>query len=123
MKQYGGVWNADIDAQSQNDWVLRIGQAISTTSIMEQSNSLKDPPAWGAAQLLATQNTTVQQYVRTFAHHAYPGGDTTTLMQHGSTVSKFQVYKADIALATAAGKEYVFGETNSSKTASAHFQT
>ncbi|TVY42989.1 Beta-glucuronidase [Lachnellula occidentalis] len=93
------------DAQAQNDWAIRIGQAISTTSIMEEGNSLSGPPTWGAAELIATENSTVTPYVKTFSHHAYPGGDTTTLMAHGSTVSKMAVFKADIAAATAAGRD------------------
>ena len=110
----GGSWSATIDAESQDDWAIRIGQAISTNSIMEEGNSLQGPPTWGATELIATENATVKAYVKSFSQHAYPGGDTTTLMQHGSTVSKMDGFKVDIASATAAGKEYVYGETNSS---------
>jgi len=106
---------AAADAQAQDDWAIRIGQAISTTDIMEEGNSLSPPPTWGAAELIATENSTVTPYVKTFSHHAYPGGDTTTLMEHSLTVSKMAVFKADIAAATTAGKQYVFGETNSGK--------
>ncbi|TVY39070.1 Beta-glucuronidase [Lachnellula subtilissima] len=111
--EYWSGATAAADAEAQDDWAIRIGQAISTTSIMEEGNSLSAPPTWGAAELIATENSTVTPYVKTFSHHAYPGGDTTTLMEHGLTVSKMAVFKADIAAATTAGKQYVFGETNS----------
>ncbi|TVY24801.1 Beta-glucuronidase [Lachnellula hyalina] len=111
--EYWSGATAAADAQAQDDWAIRIGQAISTTDIMEEGNSLSPPPTWGAAELIATENSTVTPYVKTFSHHAYPGGDTTTLMEHSLTVSKMAVFKADIAAATTAGKQYVFGETNS----------
>jgi len=109
----GGSWSAAIDAESQDDWAIRIGQAISTNSIMEEGNSLEGPPTWGATELIATENATVEAYVKSYSQHAYPGGDTTTLMQHSLTVSKMSGFKVDISSATAAGKEYVYGETNS----------
>lgn len=117
MAQEGGTWNAAIDAQSQDDWAIRIGQAISTTSIMEEGNSLQGPPTWGATELIATENTTAKSYVKSFSQHAYPGGSSTTLMEHKQTVSQMASFKDDIASATNIGKDYVYGETNSGKTA------
>lgn len=83
---------------------------------MEEGNSLEGPPTWGATELIATENTTAKSYVKSFSQHAYPGGSSTTLMEHKQTVSQMASFKVDITSATAIGKEYVYGETNSGKT-------
>jgi len=80
---------------------------------MEEGNSLQGPPTWGATELIATENTTAKLYVKTFSQHAYPGGSSATLMEHKQTVSQMAGFKVDITSATAIGKEYVYGETNS----------
>ena len=52
-------------------------------------------------------------YVYDYAHHNYPGGTLEELMTHSGIVSNVAIFNADIAAANEAGKEYVFGETNS----------
>ncbi|KAK3376893.1 hypothetical protein B0T24DRAFT_525475 [Lasiosphaeria ovina] len=108
-----GTWNPATDAASQNNWNVRVGNAVGKTNIIQAGNWNDAPPTWGAAQLIATENTTVKQYVRHFAHHNYPGGNIQKLMTHPTTVKSIQVFDADIAAVRRTGREYVFGETNS----------
>ncbi|KAK3385390.1 hypothetical protein B0H63DRAFT_182187 [Podospora didyma] len=108
-----GTWNPSTDAASQNNWNIRVGSAVGKTGIIQAGNWNQAPPQWGAAQLMAAENATVKQYVRHYAHHNYPGGDVKKLMTHPTTVKSIQVFDADVAAVRRAGKEYVFGETNS----------
>jgi len=110
-----GIWTPATDAASQDDWDIRVGEALDTTLIIQAGNSNSAPPTWGAAELIATENSTVKQYVHDYAHHNYPGGTVTSLMSHSDIVSNLNTFTADIAAATNAGKEYVLGETNSGK--------
>lgn len=108
-----GTWNPATDAASQNDWDIRVGQAIGKKNIIQAGNSNESPPTWGAAELIATENSTVKEYVKTYAHHNYPGGTVTSLMSHSSIVTNLHKFDADIAAALGQGKPYIFGETNS----------
>ncbi|KAK1752954.1 hypothetical protein QBC47DRAFT_431198 [Echria macrotheca] len=108
-----GTWNNVADRASQNDWNIRVGSAIGRTGIIQAGNWNDAPPQWGAAGLIATENATVSQYVRHYAHHNYPGGSIQKLMTHSTTVQNVRGFNADIAAALAVGKEYVLGETNS----------
>lgn len=74
---------------------------------------LSSPSTWGNAELIATENTTAQQFVGTYCHHNYPGGSVQSLMTHSTVASNVNGYKSDIAAALGVSKPYVFGETNS----------
>ena len=108
-----GTWNPQVDAESQDDWDIRVGSALQRKSIIQAGNSNASPPQWGAAELIATENATVKQYVHDYAHHNYPGGSLTSLMSHSDIVSNTAVFKPEVAAAATTGKEYVLGETNS----------
>lgn len=84
-------------------------------NIIQAGNSNDAPPKWGAAELIATQNATVKQYVHNYAHHNYPGGSISSLMSHSSISNNLHVFDADVASTLKEGKQYVFGETNSGK--------
>ncbi|KAI1138434.1 glycoside hydrolase family 79 protein [Hypoxylon sp. FL0543] len=108
-----GSWSPAIDAASQNNWAVSVGKAVNKEQIIQAGNSNDSPPTWGAAELIATENATVKQYVKTYAHHNYPGGSVTSLMSHKGISSNLHVFDADVAAALKEGKPYVFGETNS----------
>ncbi|KAI1396833.1 glycoside hydrolase family 79 protein [Hypoxylon fuscum] len=108
-----GSWSPAIDAASQNNWDISVGKAVNKAPIIQAGNSNDSPPTWGAAELIATENATVKQYVKTYAHHNYPGGTVTSLMSHKGISSNLHVFDADVAAALKEGKPYVFGETNS----------
>ncbi|KAI2607802.1 glycoside hydrolase family 79 protein [Hypoxylon sp. NC1633] len=109
----GGSWTPATDAASQNNWDISVGSAMNKGPIIQAGNSNDSPPTWGAAELIATENATVKQYVKTYAHHNYPGGTVTSLMNHRGISSNLHVFDADVAAALREGKPYVFGETNS----------
>lgn len=44
------------------------------------------PPGWGAAELIATENSTAQSFVKSYSHHNYPGGTVKSLMSHSNVV-------------------------------------
>jgi hypothetical protein len=90
-----------------------VGLALNTEYIIQAGNSNSAPPTWGAAELIGTENSTVKSYVHDYAHHNYPGGTVTSLMNHSGIVSNVAIFDADIAAAVGVGKDYVFGETNS----------
>ncbi|PSR82031.1 hypothetical protein BD289DRAFT_371895 [Coniella lustricola] len=108
-----GTWTPATDAASQDSWDIQVGSAIGRTDIIQAGNSNSAPPTWGAAELIATENTTVQEYVATYAHHNYPGGTVQSLMTHSGIVSNLNQFPADVAAALRVGKPYVLGETNS----------
>jgi hypothetical protein len=108
-----GTWNPSRDAASQNEWRLRVGSAVGRKNIFQSGNSNSLPPQWGAATLIATENATVRDYVKTYSHHNYPGGSITGLMSHSGIVRNLNQFTSDVASALAIGKPYVFGETNS----------
>ncbi|KAK6062787.1 hypothetical protein SCUP234_12924 [Seiridium cupressi] len=108
-----GGWSPAIDAASQNNWDILVGTAVDKKPIIQAGNSNDAPPTWGAAELIATENSTVQQYVKTYAHHNYPGGTVTSLMSHADIATNLHVFDADVTAALGQGKPYVFGETNS----------
>ncbi|KAI1171922.1 glycoside hydrolase family 79 protein [Nemania sp. FL0916] len=108
-----GTWNPATDAASQNNWDITVGAALNKKNIIQAGNSNDSPPTWGAAELIATENATVKQYVHDYAHHNYPGGTITSLMSHRGIASNLHVFDADVAAAQKEGKQYVFGETNS----------
>ncbi|KAI1197683.1 hypothetical protein F5X97DRAFT_343523 [Nemania serpens] len=108
-----GPWNPAVDAASQNNWAMAVGSALNKRDIIQAGNSNDSPPTWGAAELIATQNATVKQYVHDYAHHNYPGGTTMSLMSHRGISSNLHVFDADVAAALREGKQYIFGETNS----------
>lgn len=109
-----GTWNPATDAVSQADWNIRVGSAIGQTGIIQAGNWNEAPPKWGAAELIAKENATAEQYVRHYAHHNYPGGTVQKLQTHSQTASNIRtLFDADVAAARAVGKEYVLGETNS----------
>jgi hypothetical protein len=113
-----GSWDPATDAASQNNWAISVGKALNKQAIIQAGNSNDSPPKWGAAELIATQNATVKQYVHDYAHHNYPGGTVTSLMSHSGISSNLHVFDADVAAALKEGKQYVFGETNSGTCAS-----
>jgi hypothetical protein len=88
---------------------------VDRKDIIQAGNSNSLPPTWGAEELIATENSTVKQYINTYAHHNYPGGTIQSLMTHSTTVSNIHRFDADVAAALRIGKPYVFGETNSGK--------
>ncbi|KAI5920317.1 glycoside hydrolase family 79 protein [Camillea tinctor] len=108
-----GGWSPALDAASQNNWDITVGKALGKTGIIQAGNSNDAPPTWGAAELIATENATVKQYVKTYAHHNYPGGSVSSLMSHKGIASNLHVFDADVEAALGEGKPYVFGETNS----------
>lgn len=108
-----GAWGPSQDAASQNNWAISVGEAVGKKAIIQAGNSNDSPPQWGAAELIASGNATVREYVKTYAHHNYPGGNVQSLMTHSNTVSNLHRFDADIEAALAVGKPYVFGETNS----------
>ena len=110
-----GTWNPSTDAASQNNWGIQVGTAVNRKNIIQAGNSNSGPPTWGAAELIATENSTVKEYVATYAHHNYPGGSIQSLMTHSTTVNNIRSFDADVAAALAIRKPYVFGETNSGK--------
>ena len=111
----GGSWTPAEDAESQNEWGIRVGQALGKTSIIQYGNSNVAPPTWGAQELIVTMNATAESYAYDYSHHNYPGGSLTTLMSHANVVSNMNQFKADVAATVAVGKEYVLGETNSGR--------
>jgi hypothetical protein len=108
-----GSWTPAIDAESQDNWDILVGSALNTKYIIQAGNSNSAPPTWGAAELIATENSTVKPYVHDYAHHNYPGGTVISLMTHSGIVSNVAIFDADIAAAVGVGKDYVLGETNS----------
>lgn len=92
---------------------MAVGSALNKRDIIQAGNSNDSPPTWGAAELIATQNSTVKQYVHDYAHHNYPGGTITSLMSHRGISSNLHVFDADVTAALKEGKQYIFGETNS----------
>jgi len=108
-----GTWDPATDAASQNNWDILVGDAVNRKDIIQAGNSNSLPPTWGAQELIATENATVKQYIKTYAHHNYPGGTIQSLMTHSTTVSNIHQFDADIAAALSVPKPYVFGETNS----------
>ncbi|KAI1342290.1 glycoside hydrolase family 79 protein [Xylariaceae sp. FL0016] len=106
-------WSPSIDAASQNNWAISVGSAANKKPIIQAGNSNDRPPTWGAAELIATQNATVKQHVKDYAHHNYPGGSVTSLMSHKEIAKDLHVFDSDVAAALQEGKQYVFGETNS----------
>lgn len=109
----GISWTPAADAASQDDWDIEVGSALGKTNIIQAGNSNSAPPTWGAAELIATENSTVKQYVATYAHHNYPGGTVESLMSHSSIASNLAQFDSDVAAAVGVGKPYVLGETNS----------
>jgi hypothetical protein len=112
-----GTWNQATDAASQNNWAVSLGTAVGRKSIIQAGNRLENPATWGPAQLIATQNSTVREYVHNYAHHNYPGGSVTSLMSHSGIASNVRRFDADVAATARIGKQYVLGETNSGKSA------
>ncbi|KAH6692800.1 hypothetical protein BKA61DRAFT_499534, partial [Leptodontidium sp. MPI-SDFR-AT-0119] len=108
-----GTWDPPTDANSQNNWILSVGEALSSKNLIQAGNHNEAPPKWGAEELIATQNTTVKSYVHNYAHHNYPGGSISGLMSHAGISSNINIFQADLAAAATTGKEYVLGETNS----------
>ncbi|KAI1637551.1 glycoside hydrolase family 79 protein [Biscogniauxia mediterranea] len=109
-----GGWSPALDAASQNNWDMAVGSALGATGpIIQAGNSNDAPPTWGAAELIATENATVKGYVKTYAHHNYPGGSVSSLMSHSGIAANLHVFDADVEAALGQGKPYVFGETNS----------
>ncbi|KAH8906406.1 hypothetical protein BR93DRAFT_929027 [Coniochaeta sp. PMI_546] len=108
-----GTWNPATDAASQNNWDILVGSAVNRNNIIQAGNSNSLPPTWGAEELIATQNSTVKQYINSYAHHNYPGGTIQNLMTHSTTVSNIHRFDGDITAALRVGKPYIFGETNS----------
>ncbi|KAI5865244.1 glycoside hydrolase family 79 protein [Durotheca rogersii] len=108
-----GGWSPAIDAASQNNWAISVGSAVNKRPIIQAGNSNDSPPQWGAEELIATQNATVKQYIKTYSHHNYPGGSITSLMSHKGISSNLHVFDADVAAALKENKPYIFGETNS----------
>lgn len=106
-------WSPLIDAKSQDDWDIRVGEALGEKIFIQAGNSNEAPPTWGAAELIATENSTVIQYVKDYAHHNYPGGSVSSLMEHSSVSSNLAIFEADIQAATNVSRPYVLGETNS----------
>lgn len=102
-----GSWTPAVDAESQDDWDVAVGSALNTEQIIQAGNSNSAPPAWGAAELIATQNSTAKLYVLDYAHHNYPGGTISSLMSHSGISSNINIFSADIAAAVGAGKDYV----------------
>lgn len=109
----GVNWTPATDAASQNNWNIRVGSAVGRNNVIQAGNWNDAPPKWGAAQLIATENATVKQYVRHYAHHNYPGGSIQSLMTHSTISKNLHTFDADVAAARGVGKDYVFGETNS----------
>lgn len=108
-----GSWTPAADAASQNSWDILVGTALDAPLIIQAGNSNEAPPTWGAAELIATENATVQSYVHDYAHHNYPGGTVQSLMSHSGIVSNMAMFIPDVAAALGTGKQYVLGETNS----------
>lgn len=109
----GISWTPAADAASQDNWDIQVGSALGKTNIIQAGNSNSAPPTWGAQELIATENSTVKQYVATYAHHNYPGGTVQSLMTHSGIVTNVEQFDADVSAALGVGKPYVLGETNS----------
>jgi Glycosyl hydrolase family 79 C-terminal beta domain len=114
-----GSWTPAVDAESQDNWDIAVGSALHTQQIIQAGNSNSAPPTWGAAELIATENSTAKSYVHDYAHHNYPGGTVSSLMSHSSISSNIDIFSADVTAAVGAGKDYVLGETNSGTSNSA----
>ncbi|CAG8960513.1 hypothetical protein HYFRA_00008233, partial [Hymenoscyphus fraxineus] len=108
-----GTWNPAADAKSQNLWINKVGEALGGHAIIQAGNSNSDAPTWGIEALVPGLNETARSYVYDYAHHNYPGGTVPSLMSHRGIVDNMRKFIADVAPATALGKEYVLGETNS----------
>ncbi|EFW99801.1 glycoside hydrolase family 79 protein [Grosmannia clavigera kw1407] len=109
---YWGRTVAD-DFASQNSWDILVGRAVGREHFVQAGNWLSSVSTWGAAALIATENTTARSYVATYAHHDYPGGSLTSLMAHANVAANIGGFAADVAAAQAVGRPYVLGETNS----------
>ncbi|KAF2842356.1 glycoside hydrolase family 79 protein [Patellaria atrata CBS 101060] len=105
--------NARSDAQAQGNWQIAVGNGVGTTPLIQAANSLKNPPEWGAIQLLNVQNATAVSHIKTISHHNYPGGTVQSLMSHSNVIRNIGSFSADVQAAKNAGKPYVFGEMNS----------
>ncbi|TDZ30609.1 Endo-beta-1,4-glucanase D [Colletotrichum trifolii] len=81
------AWDPAIDAASQNEWAIIVGNAIDKKDIVQAGNSNSLPPRWGAQELIASGNITAREFVRTYSHHNYPGGNVSSLMSHSNTVN------------------------------------
>jgi hypothetical protein len=109
-------WDAASDARSQASWQVAIGGALRADGdrIIQASNSLQDPPEWGAAALIRNQNATAIRYISVFSHHNYPGAkNVADLMRHENVARNVKKFTSDIYAAKSIGRDYVFGETNS----------
>src|SRR5512142_3068084 len=82
-----GTWNPATDAASQNNWAVSVGTAVGKKTIIQAGNSNDAPPTRGADELNATQNPTVRENGKNYAHHTYPGGSVTRLMSHSGISS------------------------------------
>ncbi|TEA10684.1 Beta-glucuronidase [Colletotrichum sidae] len=81
------AWDPAIDAASQNEWAIIVGNAIDKKDIVQAGNSNSLPPRWGAQELIASGNITAREFVRTYSHHNYPGGNVSSLMSHSNAVN------------------------------------
>ncbi|QSZ32379.1 hypothetical protein DSL72_001953 [Monilinia vaccinii-corymbosi] len=106
-------WSPAIDAASQNAWAKVVGTSIQAGNIIQAGNFQEGPPTWGNAQLIASESAEVRGYIRNYAHHNYPGGSVQSLMSHSGIVRNLAPLGNDAKAATAVGKQYVLGETNS----------
>lgn len=106
-----GTWNPSVDSAIQNNWDIIVGRAIGRTNIIQAGNSL--PWNWNAAQLIASGNSTVYQYVKDYSRHNYPGGSVQSLMSHANIANNIHGFDADVRAANDIGKPLFLGETNS----------
>jgi hypothetical protein len=113
ITQKTNTWTPAQGAQSQDPWSILVVRAVSKTTIIQAGNSDSAPPAWGAAELISTNNSTARSYVHDYSHHNYPGGTLTSSMSHVNIASNIAIFNAGITAANGVGKEYVLGEMNS----------
>jgi hypothetical protein len=64
-----GQWNPQLDAASEDQWQIAVGDALRKKNIIQAGNFVSNPPTWGAESLVKYENSTAIPYIKQFSHH------------------------------------------------------
>jgi hypothetical protein len=64
-----GQWTPQLDAASEDEWQIAVGDALREKNIIQAGNFVSNPPSWGAASLIKYENSTAFPYIKQFSHH------------------------------------------------------
>ncbi|KAJ5557381.1 beta-glucuronidase [Penicillium frequentans] len=111
----GASWTAAADYASQVKWQDEVFGNLSIENIASAGVYFGTSPE-SIVGLTAVEED-ANDYVKDYCSHNYPQSASTadleTLMGHSDIASEIEEFAAEVAAATAMGKEHVFGETNS----------